>query len=102
MKRDVETVTKMPLSLNIKDYGLTEEDKEASEFVITPKKSGVVTILRDGKRSFVSNLKIDGEQEAIGGSTYRFRFAAQAGRSYRVILSKPYYRGLYSAWANVN
>ncbi|MDR1911192.1 MAG: hypothetical protein LBQ52_02450 [Helicobacteraceae bacterium] len=105
MTRDVETVTEIPLPLNIKYYGLAKEDREATEFVITPKKSGVVTILRDGKRSFVPNLKVEGEgeQEAVGGSTYRLRFAAQAGHSYRVTLNKPYYsKGLYSVSASVN
>ncbi|PXY96699.1 hypothetical protein DKK76_02625 [Frischella perrara] len=101
---DLDNLKEIDLPLNVCFYSLGKAGKNTPTYLITPKKSGEVTITVDGKGNFVPNLTINGvgQQKDIGQDCYEIKLRAKAGRTYAVELNKPLNsQGLYSIVARL-
>lgn len=101
---DPTTITEIPLPLNICFYHIASAGRNTPTYFITASTSGEMTIMVDGKNSFVPNLKVNGvgKQTEIGSDYYEIKFDAIAGQTYAITLNKPIEsQGLYSIIAQL-
>ena len=102
---DLDSLKEIALPLNICFYSIAKAGINTPTYLITPQKSGEISITVDGKGRFVPNLMINGidkQQKDIGRDCYEIRFRARAMKTYAVELNKPLSsEGLYSITARL-
>jgi len=101
--QDPEKRYEVPLPLGVKYFGLAEENKDTTAFLITPAVDGVLSVSVDSKGSFAPQLKVnDIGKQTISGNIYRINFDVKSGKTYRITLNKlAEASGLYSIEATI-
>ena len=97
-------IKEIALPFNVCFYSIAKAEKNTLTYLITPKKSGEITITVDSKGSFVPNLTINGvgQQKDLGQDCYEIKLRAKARKTYAVELNKPLNsQGLYSIIAKL-
>ena len=101
---ELTNVKEIALPFNVCFYSIAKAEKNTLTYLITPKKSGVITITVDSKGSFTPNLTINGvgQQKDLGQDCYEIKLRAKARKTYAVELNKPLNsQGLYSIIAKL-
>ena len=101
---ELTNVKEIALPFNVCFYSIAKAEKNTLTYLITPKKSGVITITVDSKGSFTPNLTINGvgQQKDLGQDCYEIKLRAKARKAYAVELNKPLNsQGLYSIIARL-
>ena len=101
---ELTNVKQIALPFNVCFYSIAKAEKNTLTYLITPKKSGEITITVDSKGSFVPNLTINGvgQQKDLGRDCYEIKLKAKARKTYAVELNKPLNsQGLYSIIARL-
>ena len=101
---ELTNVKQIALPFNVCFYSIAKAEKNTLTYLITPKKSGEITITVDSKGSFVPNLTINGvgQQKDLGQDCYEIKLRAKARKTYAVELNKPLNsQGLYSIIARL-
>ena len=101
---ELTNVKQIALPFNVCFYSIAKAEKNTLTYLITPKKSGEITITVDSKGSFVPNLTINGvgQQKDLGQDCYEIKLRVKARKTYAVELNKPLNsQGLYSIIARL-